>query len=281
MNREVAHAHIPPGAVRRTGNRPVTSTGHVPSYLVLLLAVCLVAVSASACAQPLPVAPSAVEQPKTSPASETMPVSIDKLSLKAPDDKMRVVEVIDGGNIKVNISGQVRRVNYFGIYVPGLNDPSASLRAIAEEALDRNKWLAGGEAVTLENDIRDADESGTLLRYVHASGIFLNLKLLELGLAQVDGYLPDFKCKSLFCKAETEAKQANLGMWAEKPKSKITSSCTVFQYFASTVTWTYHHPTSTCLSQIGPGEMLQFSRAADARAAGFLPCKICNPQDAY
>ncbi len=39
----------------------------------------------------------------------------------------------------------------------------------------------------------------------------------------------------------------------------------------------YHYPTCASAQRIKPANLVRFSSAKEARAAGYLPCKICRP----
>ena len=76
----------------------------------------------------------------------------------------RVVHVVDGDTIDVELNGQEERIRYYGIDTPERGD------SCFDEATDRNTELIGTDVLLLA-DARNRDRSGRLLRYVFdASG---------------------------------------------------------------------------------------------------------------
>lgn len=39
----------------------------------------------------------------------------------------------------------------------------------------------------------------------------------------------------------------------------------------------YHYPSCVWAQRIKPANLVVFDSAKDARAAGYVPCKVCNP----
>lgn len=120
----------------------------------------------------------------------------------------RVTRVIDGDTIVIEGGYRVR---YIGIDTPEINQP------YYEEAKQYNQELVGGETVRLEKDVTNKDKFDRLLRYVYVGSVFVNAELVRQGYAQVypeDRY-PDNKYYSLLKDAETEAREAQKGIWGK------------------------------------------------------------------
>ena len=89
----------------------------------------------------------------------------------------RVVHVVDGDTIDVEIDGKEERVRYYGIDTPERGDECFS------EATERNDELIDGNVLLLP-DARDRDRDGRLLRYVFdAQGNSVDARLIAEGLA--------------------------------------------------------------------------------------------------
>lgn len=89
----------------------------------------------------------------------------------------RVVHVVDGDTIDVEIDGKEERVRYYGIDTPERGD------ACFSEATARNDELIDGNVLLLP-DARDRDRYGRLLRYVFdAQGNSVDARLIAEGLA--------------------------------------------------------------------------------------------------
>jgi len=127
----------------------------------------------------------------------------------APADTVKVVEVIDGDTITIEGGYRVR---YIGIDTPEVY-PVAEDFGI--EAWEANRALVEGKEVHLERDVSETDRYGRLLRYIYVNGIFVNAELVRLGLAEAKAYPPDTKYQDYLGELETEAREAERGMWAK------------------------------------------------------------------
>jgi endonuclease YncB( thermonuclease family) len=125
-----------------------------------------------------------------------------------------VTRVIDGDTIEANIGSTIYKVRYIGIDTPELDDKRAEYCALAQEATRYNRQLVEGKTVRLEKDISETDKYERLLRYVYVDDIFVNVELVRQGLAWAKAYEPDTKYQDILEKAEAEAKQDKIGIWA-------------------------------------------------------------------
>ena len=126
----------------------------------------------------------------------------------------KVVDVVDGVTIDVEIGGQVFRVRYLGVEVPDAGDPGANGPSLSQRALEFNRFHLKGGTVDLEGDSVDTDQSGRLLRYVYVAGEMVNKALLSNGYAAVATFPSDFKYIDAFHVAEESAKNARRGVWS-------------------------------------------------------------------
>jgi micrococcal nuclease len=132
----------------------------------------------------------------------------------------RVVRVVDGDTIKVNLDGQVYSVRYIGIDTPETVHPDKPIEWMGPEASEANKRLVEGRTVYLEKDVSEVDQYGRLLRYVYlADGTFVNAELVRLGYAQVSTFPPDVRYQDLFLEKQREAREAERGLWGPEPGS--------------------------------------------------------------
>ncbi len=129
----------------------------------------------------------------------------------------KVVRIIDGDTIEVEIGEQTYRVRYIGMDTPEQGDPFFA------EATEANRQLVEGKPVIVEKDVSDTDRYGRLLLYVYLQdGTFVNAELVRLGYAQVATYPPDIKHQDLFLQLQIEAREAGRGFWAQ-PAPTVTS----------------------------------------------------------
>jgi endonuclease YncB( thermonuclease family) len=122
----------------------------------------------------------------------------------------KVVDVIDGNTIKVLIAGLVYQVRYLGLQAPA--DETFALAASAV-----NTDMALFKDATLFSDKVDTDSLGRLLRYVKVDDTFLNLELIQQGLATVSDQVDVISCGQVFKAAEQAAIDAHAGMWKITP----------------------------------------------------------------
>jgi micrococcal nuclease len=135
--------------------------------------------------------------------------------LQTEPQQAEVVSVVDGDTIHVTIGDQGASLRYIGVDSPEDPDPAAWLGA---EATARNRLLVAGKQVLLFKDTSETDAFGRLLRYVLLEdGTFVNLEMVNAGLAQARAYPPDTACQALFESAEERARQAALGFWSATP----------------------------------------------------------------
>jgi micrococcal nuclease len=130
----------------------------------------------------------------------------------------RVVRVVDGDTIVVEIDGEEYRVRYIGIDTPETVHPDRPVEWMGPEASAANKALVGGKRVYLEKDLSETDQYGRLLRYVFLpEGTFVNAELVRLGYAQVSTYPPDVRYVDLYLEMQRAAQAAGRGLWGPTP----------------------------------------------------------------
>jgi endonuclease YncB( thermonuclease family) len=117
----------------------------------------------------------------------------------------RVVRVIDGDTIDVNVNGQVIRVRYVGVNTPERDE------VCYQDATDANRRLVENKTVRLERDTSDTDRYDRPLRYVYVGDTFVNWELVKDGYAEAVLYEPDDRYYQDFLRLESQATLANLG----------------------------------------------------------------------
>ncbi|MFM8319805.1 MAG: lamin tail domain-containing protein [Chloroflexota bacterium] len=132
------------------------------------------------------------------------------LSWNGPVERGRVVKVIDGVTIEVEIDGQVQQVRYIGA---GMLDFSSDY-TIWTRSTEANRRLVEGQNVLLYRDVQDQDSEGRRLRYVIAGGKLVNQALIEAGYANAVDEAPNLRCSAHLLQAESRAINAERGLWA-------------------------------------------------------------------
>lgn len=63
-------------------------------------------------------------------------------------------------------------------------------------------------------DVADHNRYGRLLRYLMAGDVFVNLALVEYGVAATMTVSPNVRCAEVFLEVERAARAAGIGLWA-------------------------------------------------------------------
>jgi micrococcal nuclease len=131
----------------------------------------------------------------------------------------RVVEVIDGDTIKVDIGEKIETVRLIGIDTPEIANPhNPQNDYFGPEAAQYTKQLLENQLVYLIPDPMQSnrDKYDRLLRYVFLEdGTLINAKLVAEGFAYNYIYEP-FQFMKQFDYLEKQAKENRLGLWSDK-----------------------------------------------------------------
>lgn len=135
-------------------------------------------------------------------------------------DTAKVTKVVDGDTIEIEFGGEKFKLRYIGVNTPETVDPRRKVECFGKEASNENKRLLEGAEVILEKDVSETDKFGRLLRYVYlrlddGGLLFVNDYLVRQGYAYASDYPPDIKYSGRFHQAETEAREANRGLWGK------------------------------------------------------------------
>jgi len=201
---------------------------HGPPRLLLVAALAVSIVGCSAVLSGRDVSPRADQATRTpAPSPEDSAASSPApLAPSGPTEIALVTSITDGDTIRVDVLGQESRVRYIGIDTPEIGFDDRPAEPFAEEATTANAALVEDELVVLETEVSETDDFGRLLRYAwlapadtadSGTGAWrlVNLELVESGLAEARDYPPDTKYSDLFDDAESAARAAGLGIWAE------------------------------------------------------------------
>jgi endonuclease YncB( thermonuclease family) len=151
-----------------------------------------------------------------SPTASTIPTS-DASAMACmpanPPETGKVVGVVDGNTIRVLLDsdGKIYVVRYIGIAVPKYGEGQQLYGDVSEA---KNYSLVFGQKVKMTTDSTDRDSSNRLLRYVVVNNIFINLAMVQQGLASALSVPPNTACDSVFQNAQQLAQQSSLGIWS-------------------------------------------------------------------
>jgi len=132
-----------------------------------------------------------------------------------PGEDGRVVRVVDGDTVQVEVAGQSYRVRYIGVDAP---ESTRQTECFGREAAAFNRELVAGQHLRLERDVNETDRYGRLLRYAYLlDGRMVNEVLVREGYALARSYPPDVKYQERLRAAERDARSAGRGLWGVCP----------------------------------------------------------------
>lgn len=117
----------------------------------------------------------------------------------------RVINVIDGDTIVVDIGGRAETIRYVGINTPERDEPCYW------DATRANEALVDGRTVRLVRDVTNRDRYDRLLRYVYVGDTLVGRELIAQGYAEVVLYEPDDRFYEEYRSLEIEAARAGRG----------------------------------------------------------------------
>jgi micrococcal nuclease len=134
----------------------------------------------------------------------------------ARDDSGRVVKVVDGDTIHVQLGGAREKVRYIGVDTPETKHPTKGVQCYGQQASQFNAGLVSGEQVRLVRDVEERDRYGRLLAYVYRvrDGLFVNAELARLGYAQPLSIPPDVRYAERFAGLARQAREQGRGLWS-------------------------------------------------------------------
>ena len=132
-------------------------------------------------------------------------------------DIFKVVKVVDGDTISVDIKGKKEVVRLLGIDTPESVDPRKPIQCFAREATNKMKSFVDGKLVILVSDSTQGnrDKYNRLLRYVYLPNnvkTFVNGEMVKQGYAYSYRQYPT-KMLDKFNSFEKYARENNLGLW--------------------------------------------------------------------
>jgi predicted metalloprotease len=137
--------------------------------------------------------------------------------LPADATKAKVVEIIDGDTVRVELDGRSETVDLLGIDAPNTKDPDQPIECFGADATIRARaLLKKGRTIYLEAAGAGRDGNGHLLRYVwttsDSKARFVNETLVRGGYAVVSESVPRLH-RARLQKAQERAQSENAGLW--------------------------------------------------------------------
>ena len=133
----------------------------------------------------------------------------------------RVVRVVDGDTIHVQVAGREETVRYIGVDTPESVKPGAPVECFAKRASAFNHRFVDGEKVRLVRDAEARDRYGRLLAYVYRvrDKRFVNASLVRRGYAVALTIPPNVAHARQFRDLASAARRAGRGLWSSCPAS--------------------------------------------------------------
>lgn len=127
----------------------------------------------------------------------------------------RVLRVVDGDTIKVELAGRPETVRYIGVDTPESVKPNTPVQCFAKAASRFNERLVGGKRVRLRYDAERRDRYGRLLAYVYRArdGLFVNAELVRRGMAVPLTIPPNVAHADEFVRLARRARELGRGLW--------------------------------------------------------------------
>lgn len=177
-----------------------------------------------------------------------------------------VVRVVDGDTFVIDRNGTEEKVRLIGVDTPESVHPDAAKNTDAgKSASEHTQELLTGKSVYLEFDVQERDKYGRLLAYVYLDGEMLNERLLEEGYAVLATYPPNVKY--------LDRLQETAGI-AAPTEAELSQAA----YIGNASSHKLHRPDCSGVASMSPQNKVVFNTLAEALAAGYEPCGICQPQ---
>jgi len=196
----------------------------------------------------------------------------------------KVVGVSDGDTIKAVINGQETKIRLYGIDAPEKAQPYGQV------STDAMKQLTTGHDITVQ--AIDRDRYGRTVAMVYANGTSVNEALIKGG----NAWVYDQYCKLPVCgewsRLQASAKSARSGLWqdatptppwewrhggqtAKNDSVQKSKPDVAGNYYGNVQSRKFH--SATCRHAGCKNCTAQFSSREQAIAAGYAPCKACDP----
>lgn len=184
--------------------------------VIAIIAYAILFIGGTAISNSLP-KPTPVPTPISSPAPTRL---FETPTPTITDRKLnKVLKVIDGDTVNVEIDGKSQTIRLIGIDSPETVDPRKPVQCFGKEASNKAKELLTEKNVVMEVDSTqgDKDKYNRLLRYIYLEdGTSVNKYMISEGYAHEYTYQSNpYKYQIEYIKAEQSAREGKKGLWAD------------------------------------------------------------------
>jgi len=131
-------------------------------------------------------------------------------------DLVKIVKVVDGDTVDINLDGHTERVRLIGVNTPETKHPTKPIECFGPEASAyMTQLLPKGTTVRIERDVEARDRYGRMLLYLYlgSDNLFINLDLVARGYGTPMSIEPNTFHRNDFVRAAAQAEAANVGLW--------------------------------------------------------------------
>lgn len=170
------------------------------------------------------------EKISPSPILSDSPTPFSTSLISNDKDSAQIVKVVDGDTITVSLNGKNETIRIIGINTPETVDPRKTVECFGIEASSKAKefFKSKNYQVFLERDggQGERDKYQRLLRYVFTDNGTLDygLNMIATGYAYEYTYSAPYKYQAEYKKAQAEAENKRLGLWADNACEQINQS---------------------------------------------------------
>ncbi len=128
----------------------------------------------------------------------------------------KVIWVIDGDTVDLEIDGERERARLIGIDTPESVSHTDPVQCYGVEASDAlTGLLPPGTTVRIERDTEPRDRFGRILLYLYRAedDLFINRHMVEQGFAEVLFFDPNTAYEVEFTRIRNQARSESLGLW--------------------------------------------------------------------
>jgi len=131
----------------------------------------------------------------------------------------RVLRVVDGDTVKVQLRGGTETVRYIGVDTPESVKPGTPVQCFARQASNFNRRLVEGRRVLLRFGPERRDRYGRLLAYVYPAGEprSVGAELIARGYGRELTIPPNRAHQAPYSRLERRARAQRRGLWGSCP----------------------------------------------------------------
>ncbi|MBC2576163.1 thermonuclease family protein [Peptostreptococcus canis] len=200
-------------------------------------------------------------------------------------EKAKVIKVVDGDTIKVNINGNKKTVRMIGVDTPETVHPKKPVMYYGQEASSYTKKQLSNKVVYLQRDVSDTDKYNRLLRYIWLKKpstnpsekevimYMYNAKLIKDGYGQLVTYPPDVKYTDLFRKLQKNAYKNKTGMWKEPSRIGNPANNKSNKVIGNKKSKIYHTSDQSSYNSVSDKNKVIFKNEDQAIKAGYRKSK--------